>query len=293
MAEKIAHAQELESPQDSIAPLKLNLGSGDYPLKGYVNLDAVRDEKIFPLEYVNAVDEIRASHVLEHFPHGQVARVLENWVAALKPGGILKLAVPDFWIVAEAYLKGTDIPVQSIVMGGQHDRFDFHGVLFDAELLHRAMLMVGLRGITRWHSEVKDCASLPFSLNLMGVKPVAERPKTCAVMSVPRLGFMDNNRAMLLLPQMGIAVRKATGAFWGQCLTRAIEESIAEHDPEFVITVDYDSLFTADAVDALIETAVRNPHAHAIAAVQINRNNDLPLFTVAGPDGKAVPTIDR
>ncbi|TXH51087.1 MAG: hypothetical protein E6Q97_19150, partial [Desulfurellales bacterium] len=65
--------------------MKLNLGSGDYPLEGYINLDAKHSDQLFPLvpnRYPgdgipqggltsNSADEVRASHVLEHFPHGQ------------------------------------------------------------------------------------------------------------------------------------------------------------------------------------------------------------------------------
>jgi 2-polyprenyl-3-methyl-5-hydroxy-6-metoxy-1,4-benzoquinol methylase len=50
-----------------------------------------------------SVDVIRASHILEHFP-AQVPAVLKHWAAKLKPGGVLKIAVPDFAWIAQAYL---------------------------------------------------------------------------------------------------------------------------------------------------------------------------------------------
>ena len=76
---------------------KLNLGAGARPLEGYRNIDAKnnhgsKSQKIFPLpDKDGTVDEIRASHVLEHFSHREVTAVVADWVRALKPGGVLKI----------------------------------------------------------------------------------------------------------------------------------------------------------------------------------------------------------
>ena len=253
-------------------PLRLNLGSGDKLLDGYLNLDAIRGERIYPLELVSKCDEIRASHVLEHFPHGRIMDVLRNWVGALKPGGILKIAVPDFFLLTQAYLAGKIDP-EPYVMGGQIDKNDFHGAIFDYESLRDLLRQAGLRAVRRWASDANDCSSLPISLNLMGVKPLVEWPKVSAVMSVPRLGFMDNTRSLLILPRLGITnIKKATGAFWGPCLTRGIEESIAEDRPEYILTIDYDSVFNVEQIEGLLELAARNPQADAIAPVQAGRH---------------------
>jgi SAM-dependent methyltransferase len=273
--------------------LRLNLGSGEVPLSGYINLDAKRGEKIFPLDYVGSVDEIRASHVLEHFPHGGVLDVLKNWVGALKPGGILKLAVPDFYLITQHYHDGKPINIQGYVMGGQADKYDFHGTVFDEEMLREAMHAAGLRGVRRWSADARDCSALPISLNLMGIRPLTVRPKVAAVMSVPRLGFMDNMRSLLILPAMSIPVSVPTGAFWGMCLTRAIEMSIEEHAPEWVLTLDYDSVFNHGHVDALLELAARSPQADAIAAVQMKRHDGTPMFRHEDANGVPVERIER
>ena len=72
-----------------------------------------------------------------------------------------------------------------------------------------------------------------------------------AVMSVPRLGFMDNffTWGQALLP-LGIRPTKVTGAFWGQCLQRVIEQFV--DDCEYVLTIDYDTFFTQRDVEHLI-----------------------------------------
>lgn len=74
----------------------IHIDGGDYPhlrSKDIVNL---------PFED-NSVDLIYASHVLEYFDRQQAEELLEKWYAKLKPGGIIRLAVPDFGQMAYLY----------------------------------------------------------------------------------------------------------------------------------------------------------------------------------------------
>ncbi len=155
--------------------IKLNLGSGACPLPGYVNLDIKQGQAVYPLQLEGVtpcgVDEIRASHILEHFPHGEVLNVLKNWAGWLKPGGVLKIAVPDFGKLARSYAAGTPMNYIGYLMGGQVDDHDVHKALFDEAVLRRLLTDAGLVDIQPWTSEIRDCASLPISLNLMGTKP--------------------------------------------------------------------------------------------------------------------------
>lgn len=271
--------------------MKLNLGAGSTVLEGYEPRDGARGDKLWPLpDADNSVDEIRASHVLEHLPHSATAHVLKDWMRVLKPGGVLKLAVPDFQQIAKRYLDGEAINVQGYVMGGQTDTRDFHHAIFDREGLEEAMRSVGLIAVRTWKSEIDDCAALPISLNLAGTKPGGKRPSIVAVMSTPRLAFSDN---LACVAQLKMPVRKVTGAFWGQCLTRAIELVLAEEKPEWILTVDYDTIWTPATLETLIDIAVRHPEADAIAPLQSKRGARTPLFFIRGRDGKAVAEIPR
>ena len=59
------------------------------------NYDHLDSHSITHLNYEdNTVDLIYASHVLEYFDREEVSEVLEEWYRVLKPGGILRLAVP-------------------------------------------------------------------------------------------------------------------------------------------------------------------------------------------------------
>ena len=82
--------------------IKLHLGCGDQYLQGWTNCDLYSDKadlkidsKILP--YVNnTVDEIYASHLIEHFHFRDSIFTLKEWYRALKPGGKLTLETPDF-----------------------------------------------------------------------------------------------------------------------------------------------------------------------------------------------------
>lgn len=150
--------------------MKLNLGSGSCPIEGFINLDGKLGSCIYPLYRKNAT-EIRASHVLEHFGHVESVEVLGQWISCLKSGGVLKIAVPDFDDLIRRYNLGEQLNFEGIIMGGQTDELDYHKSIWTASKLRMIMEGYGLIDVQTWQSEIADCASYPFSLNLMGVKP--------------------------------------------------------------------------------------------------------------------------
>ena len=75
-------------------PVRLNLGAGDVQLDGYTNIDIKRGQQAYPLDVPDeSVDEIRASHLLEHFGHNETVPVLKQWASKLRPGGILVVKI--------------------------------------------------------------------------------------------------------------------------------------------------------------------------------------------------------
>jgi len=293
-------------------PVKLNLGAGGAELPGYVNIDRATGGEAYPLtDYAdNSVDEIRASHLLEHFSHRQTAAVLAEWVRALKPGGLLKVAVPNFTWIIEQYNseKAGEYNLEGYLMGGHTDDHDCHGAIFNEQKLGQLMTVVGLTEIKRWTADAKDCSSLPVSLNLQGTKPTApvspagELPvvserrsplpmKVCAAMSTPRLGFMDNFFCAFqaLLP-LRIGLRKHTGAFWGQCVERCMEQ-VMDEGAEAILAIDYDTVFARQDVETLVKLLHEHPEADAISTVQASRTRGMPMMTVRGPDGKNIPEV--
>lgn len=156
--------------------MKLNLGSGhkDLEIDGYVNIDIANGVSAYPLDYESeTVDEIRASHILEHFSKSEVENVLKSWVDKLRPGGVLKIAVPDFRKIASRYVSGEPSKHNTVhyIVGGQDDSNDYHKMIFDEDSLSQYLTAAGLENITKWTSEIEDCASYDISLNLQGNKP--------------------------------------------------------------------------------------------------------------------------
>lgn len=281
--------------------LQLDVGCGPTPRPDHIGIDRKQGGEAYPLRYNDGtpvadgtVDTLVASHVLEHFSHREVPAVLADWARALKPGGTLKVAVPDFGWVAEHYVRGEPVNVQGYVMGGHVDADDRHGVVFDREELGHALRRAGLYDLRPWESEVQDCAALPVSLNLQGRKKgPLPKLKVAGAMSVPRLGFNDNFYCWFeALVPFGILPTKYDGAFWGQCLERVLTD-VLPTGADYVLTVDYDSAFTREDVEHLLRLAAEHPEADAIAPVQLRRAGHAPLMTVPGQEGQTTVQIER
>jgi len=290
--------QHTEKVQKKMAQVKLNIGAGESALPGYTAVDIKQGQQAYPLQYDDdQVDELYASHILEHFPHAQIMEVLNDWRRVIKPGGIIRISVPDFDTLVAQYTHDNphNLPLQSYMFGGQTDEHDFHKAAFNKENLTLALRGAGFVRVETWESENDDCSSLPISLNLQAVKPVAveKKPKVVAVMSVPRLGFMDNYFCSFqALSPRDIPLRKFTGAFWGQCLERVIGMSLEDDEPDYILTIDYDTVFDGRDVDELIYLMQSYPEYDAIAPVQVGRGSlNTPLMTTVGDDGEILTEV--
>lgn len=279
--------------------LKLDIGGGDHPLEGFVNIDRKVGKEAYPLEYADdSVDEIHASHILEHFSYADAKTALREWHRVLKPGGTMRIAVPDLnKITRDTPLEGESI-WRFQLMGGQMDENDFHRSCWTGPLLDAHMQEVGLVDIEPWVSENGSCANLPISLNLRGrklnvgeePKPVVEpgKIKIAAVTSIPRVGWNDSWGVMFdALRHFGIPLRRFTGVYWGQCMQRVLEGCVAD-GLDWVITIDYDTMFTAEHLDRLMGTFGQRPDIDALAALQCRRAKDTPLCTVPGEREKMI-----
>lgn len=275
--------------------MKLDLGAGDISPPGFIPLGRDHGSEVFPLPYADeTVDEIYASHVLEHFPHNQVEAVLKDWARALKKGGRLRIAVPDFAKIAQSYLEGKAAPHQSWLLGGQTDADDYHKAMFDRERLRQLFAACGLVIVRPWTSEIEDCAALDISLNLEGRKPFVSELSVSGAMSVPRLGFMDNQFACIeAVLACQVKLRKHGGAFWGQSLTKVFERIIEQDNPDAILAIDYDSIFSPKHLAHLMQLMMLYPEADAIAPIQSSRHLKTALFTVPGEEGENAPKLLR
>ena len=145
--------------------LKLNVGCGDRKMHGFVNIDArpdlnpdfVADVTRIHEHFENA-DLIYACHVLEHFPLKASTfqpvtwkQTLQSWHKTLKPGGVLRVAVPDIEAVCKYYISSGNLDIlYAFFYGGQKYDFDFHYHCWSFDTLQRDLMEVGFKTAERY-----------------------------------------------------------------------------------------------------------------------------------------------
>ena len=157
--------------------VKLNIGAGPTRMPGWTPIDRKLGTEAYPLtDYADdSVDEIRASHVLEHFGFAEVPAVLNDWVRVLRPGCRIRISVPEMTRILRVAQQGDDLWAKYL-MGGQTDENDYHKSVFTEAALRDAMEIAGLHDINEWHSDNTDTAGHKVSYNLEGYKPRKEQP---------------------------------------------------------------------------------------------------------------------
>jgi ubiquinone/menaquinone biosynthesis C-methylase UbiE len=126
--------------------IRLNLGAGAKPIKGFINVD-IQD---FGKNYVKAdvrklpfkdnyADYILASEILEHIPLRDVKKTLEEWIRVLKPGGRMIIKVPDFDALVKEWSMTPFHPADfgNLAQG-------FYGNQRTEDEYHRSPITVGL-----------------------------------------------------------------------------------------------------------------------------------------------------
>lgn len=152
--------------------MKLHLGCGPRYIPGFVHIDAMKYPHV---DVVNSVDDlfmiqdasvslIYACHVLEHFNQQSCEKVLKEWRRVLEPGGVLRVAVPDFEVCARMYVEGkaTLDQVHGPIIGGQTYLYNFHYSIFDFDKMKALLGRLGYENVRRYdwrkteHAEVDD-----------------------------------------------------------------------------------------------------------------------------------------
>lgn len=273
--------------------LKLNIGAGNVRVDGWTPIDRKLGTEAFPLNYPdNSVDVVRASHVLEHLTFRDAQTALQEWIRVLKPGGKLQVAVPS---IDKLHLVEPDERV-FVLMGGQKDDDDVHKSAWDQNRLHAHLEHFGLTQIKQFESEIEDCAKLPCSLNLEGIKPVIGQPKQATVKvgaycTHPRYEAVASRNVMeAAFKHLKMDFTCTQGVFWGQCMQRMFQDAV-DKNLDWILSVDSDSLFTAEQVRHLMDVFHAHPEIDALCALQCRRGAPYPLLTI-GKQEDAVQEIN-
>ena len=120
--------------------MKLHLGCGKRRLEGYLNVDArleVGPDLVADVTALTGFEDgsaelVYACHVLEHIPRGQVDAALAEWRRVLKPGGLLRISVPDFQKVYKLYHQGVPLcRLEGMLHGRQDHPYNVHYAAYD------------------------------------------------------------------------------------------------------------------------------------------------------------------
>jgi len=276
--------------------LKLDLGSGNVRLPGYVQVDASLGHDVRALPFADCTaDEIRASHVLEHIGYPEVPAVLQHWANVLKPGCWLKIAVPNFDKIVEWYREGRggELPLEGYLMGGNTDALDVHRSIYQPQKLKMLLEGAGLTDVCEWEGDADDCSRHPVTLNLKARKPHASVPAKYPdysdmwlVQTCPRLMFSDHMYCTAVATKaLGINLTRYSGVFWTQGMDRVLSDVMRNEKVKWIITADYDTVYDATDIIMLRDIAERND-LDILAPMQAGRERTAPLLTVKDKDGK-------
>ncbi len=106
------------------------------------------------------------------------------------------------------------------------------------------------------------------------------KKKIGAFMTAPRYECVwARNKIDFALQKNGIPLTVSGGVFYGQCMQRMLAEAVAK-GIDYALTIDFDSIFDAEDVAALIQRANSRDDIDALAAVQARRGMKFPLFTI-------------
>ena len=148
------------------APLRLHLGSAGSVKQGWVNVDFAGHPTelawnlLRPLPFPDeTADAVFHEHVLEHFSLSDGLRLIDDSFRVLRPGGVLRVGVPDAGAYAHSYTRGGAGVIEGVRPG-------------------RPTPMMALAEIfySHGHRWMYDAETLAYVMSAAGFTSVAERP---------------------------------------------------------------------------------------------------------------------
>ncbi len=176
------------------AQLFVNLGCGEQSGPEYINVDVVpaphihyvHDIKVLDMFASESVDLLYASHVMEHIPRHELPVTIAEWKRVLKPGGTLRVSVPNFDNLLKVYTaSGNTIDTILAQLLGQEPPYNNHYSVWNLDHAKKIFLEQGFSEVRLWdpktapHYSMHDRAertisaggvTIPVSLNIEAIK---------------------------------------------------------------------------------------------------------------------------
>lgn len=179
---------------------KIYYGCGNIAQPGYINIDVrwtPAVDLIGDLDWCRKIfrglcSELYLSHVLEHYAYpgramrakkGTVLDALQCTFDVLSPGGVIRIAVPDFEKLCTLYSDGM-LPLYPRISGrlcGEQDyKENLHKCVFDKKFLEHCLINSGFVQVNSWDPETSglildssfdSLEGITTSLNLVAQKP--------------------------------------------------------------------------------------------------------------------------
>jgi predicted SAM-dependent methyltransferase len=176
------------------APVQLHLGCGKRFLPGFLHIDRepydhldhhgdIKDLSMFP---DGSVSLIYACHCFNYFDDDDARAALAEWRRVLRPGGVLRVAVPDFASITRYYVQSGDLRTVTRLVTGYYkgkDKVAYHRAVYDEATLSALMRAAHFDHVRRYdwrttsHARIDDYSQaylphmdkekgVPMSLNL-------------------------------------------------------------------------------------------------------------------------------
>ena len=177
------------------AQLHLHIGCGPCYLPGFVNIDAVPvhkldlwlDARVGLPQRTASVDSIYCTHVLEHLYHDELLKVLRECYRVLKPGGGVRLIVPNLNSAIRAYVEsrpewfGGEFPHHFDSLGGRFSNYMFcdgqHRTAFDFGYMREVLIQAGFPEV----NEVSEGESRLYGERVPAYQPRSDLPASLYV----------------------------------------------------------------------------------------------------------------
>lgn len=231
------------------------------------------------------VEWIEAGQMLERVSHRHTLDALRVFHAKLCDGGRLTATVTDFDSVVDHYTKGTGNP--EVLMCGDNG---LNRAIFNRSKLCDVLNMSGFEIVGGEHGSLKwgDGSGMLTVDARKRMRKVPEVPMkgVHAIMSLPRVAWTETlTQCIEVFTKLQVNFTKSTGVFWGQGLQRMMQALAEKSDTEYILTVDYDTIFDERDVVRLWQVMESNPDIAALCPFQIGRERKAALVNLCHKDG--------
>lgn len=131
----------------------IHIDGGNYSHLDFHDVESLEFEN-------NSVDLIYASHVLEYFDNEKAKLILKEWNRVLKRNGTIRIAVPDFYSMANLYLNhNVDLLNFLGPLYGKMKMLDqiiYHKTVYDFVTLKSILLETGFHNIKKYNWRETD-----------------------------------------------------------------------------------------------------------------------------------------